>query len=445
MEDYFRAIIQQKIVDSQAARLPLLTRRDAWLPVMPGKALAVIGMRRAGKTSLLYQIMTGKLAAASAAGQLLPDPRAGLLYFSFEDERLAGMEARHLDLLVEAFYQLQPDWRDQRRATWLLDEIQLVPGWEVFIRRLLDSENIELYLSGSSARLLSREVATSMRGRAMETVVYPFSFRECLRHRGEEPGNVQALTKSDRSRLRQRLDQYLVEGGFPEAQGLDVRTRHALLSGYVDIVLLRDVIERHAVSQPLALRWLVRQLLANAACCFSINKFHADLKSQGVAIGKDSLHQYLGYLEDTFLLRSVPIATTSEARRRVNPRKIYPIDQSLIPLFDRSGKANTGHALETAVLLELERRGAQVSYVRTPAGYEVDFLAVLPDGSQQLVQVCASVEDAGTRERETRALHDAATEWPQASLHLIALDMQPGTTLENIHCSSALDWFLQPV
>ena len=179
MESQFRTVIRQKIIDAQAAPLPVLTRRDIWLPAVKGKATAVIGMRRAGKTSLLWQILADRVAKGT--------PREGLLYFSFEDERLADMQVQDLDLLVETFYQLHPSWRDARQATFFLDEIQLVPGWELFARRLLDSENIDLFLSGSSARLLSREVATSMRGRAMEAVVFPFSFREMLRHAGREP------------------------------------------------------------------------------------------------------------------------------------------------------------------------------------------------------------------------------------------------------------------
>jgi len=214
-----------------------------------------------------------------------------------------------------------------------------------------------------------------------------------------------------------------VAGGFPEAQGLERRDRFDLLRGYVDVALLRDVIERHAVSHPIALRWLVRQLLGNAAGPFSVNRFHADLKSQGFAVAKDTLHSYLGHLEDAYLVRLVSLATDSERRRMVNPRKIYPIDPGLIPLFDRSGKANLGQALETCVMLELERRGAKVCYVQTAEGWEVDFLARYPDGGQELIQVCASLDDVATAHREIRALAAAVVEFPQARPLLIALDV----------------------
>jgi len=437
MESQFRDVVRQKIADSLAAPQPALTRRDIRLPGIPGKAVTVIGMRRAGKTTFLWQVLADRHAAGT--------DRDGLLYFSFEDERLADMSARDLNLVVEEYYRLKPDWRDRRRATFFLDEIQVVPGWEKFARRLLDSEQIDLFLSGSSAKLLSREVATSMRGRAVEAVVYPFSFREHLRHHGREPKkSLGRLTRAERSSLERDLLDYLGTGGFPEAQGLASRDRQDLLKGYVDVVLLRDVIERHAVSHPLALRWLVRQLLGNPAGSFSVNKFYGDLKSQGMAVAKDTLHGYLAHLEDAFLVRVVSLATDSERRRMVNPRKVYPIDPGLIPIFDRSGKANLGHALETCVLLELDRRGADVGYVHTPEGHEVDFLVRHPSGREELIQVCASLDDPAVRERETRALNEASAHYPRAARSLIALDVPAAPDIPSgIALHRAADWMLE--
>lgn len=437
MEDSFRPLLRQKILDAQAARLPGLTRRDVWCPAVAGKALAVIGMRRAGKTSFLWQLLADRHAQGTA--------REGLLYFSFEDERLAGMRTADLDLLVEEYFSLHPQWRDGQRCTFFLDEIQLVSGWELFVRRLLDTENIELFVSGSSAKLLSREVATSMRGRALEAVVTPFSFREALRHAGREPSrSANRLTKAEHSQLTHDLAEYLRVGGFPEAQGMDTRTRHELLRNYVDVVLLRDVMERHNLSQPQILRWLVQQLLGNAAGAFSIHKFFSDLRSRGTAVGKDTLHQMLAHLEDAFLLSTVGLATDSARRRQVNPRKVYPVDTGLMALFDPSGKPNVGHALETAVLHELHRRGAAVDYVLTPGGFEVDFCARWPEGQIWLVQVCADLSDASTLARELRALEDARASWPEARKMLVALytpavaNLPPGIELHR-----ATTWLLE--
>jgi uncharacterized protein len=431
-----RDLIRQKIVDALAEPIPEFTRRDVHVPAIADKAIAVIGMRRAGKTTFLWQILQDRLVSGI--------PREGLLYFGFEDERLAGMSVVELGLIVEEYYQLHPEWRDARRPVFFLDEIQTVSGWEVFTRRLLETENIDLFLSGSSARLLSREVATSMRGRAMEALVHPFSFREYLRYFGREPQRpASQLPKSARSALEKDLRTYLARGGFPESLDAAARDRFELLRTYVDTTLLRDVIERHAVSNPVALRWMVRHLLANPAGTFSVNKFHRDLHSQNIAVAKDTLHAYLSHLEDAFLIRTVSMSSGSERQRMVNPRKAYPIDMGLIPVFDPTGRANLGHALETAVLLELERRGAQRSYLRTADGLEVDFLVRYPEGGEELIQVCADLDEPATRERETRALLAAATERRGTQLRLISLAPEtPRGLPPGVLWQSASDWLL---
>lgn len=242
-----------------------------------------------------------------------------------------------------------------------------------------------------------------------------FSFREFLRHHGHPiPADPFALTSRIAAALDHQFARYLQTGGFPEAQDLSAPDRRTLLQGYVDVLLLRDVIERHQVANVTALRWLVRRLLASPAGLFSVTRFSADLKSQGISVSRDHLYAFLAHLEDAFLLQTIPVATDSEKRRQVNPRKAFPADPALIPVFDRSGKANTGHALETSVFNELQRRRAEVAYVKTASGFEVDFLARHPDGSEDLIQVCTSVDDPATLHRETRALQDAAAEHPRA-------------------------------
>lgn len=411
-------VLRQKLIDSLSTPPPPFTRRDIRLPEVRGKALAVIGIRRSGKSTFLWQCLADRLAAGT--------PRDDLVYISFEDERLDGIKPADVAWLVEEYYRLRPNARDKRTVTFCFDEIQTTPGWETFVRRLIDTEKVQVFLSGSSARLLSREVATSMRGRALEVLVHPFSFREALRHAGAEPESLRrGLPKAVRSDLDNRLRAYLMAGGFPEAAGADPRDRFALLQSYVDGVVLRDVIERHAVSNPVALRWMQRHLLANAGAHFSVQKFYNTLRSQGIAVGKDTLHAYLGHLEDTFLIRTVSLHTASERQRMVNPRKAYPVDPGLIPIYERTGKINLGHALETVVLIELERRGCQTAYVRTREGLEVDFLAKVPGRSPELIQVCVDTSDPATWEREVRALAAAAAEIPNSSALLLTLDSTP--------------------
>lgn len=432
-----REILRAKLDESLAARSRRLIRRDVRLPAIPGKAFAVIGVRRSGKTSFLLQCRSARLGGGA--------PAASELLLLLEDERLAGLTVADLGWLIEEHARRFPRLHTGDGITLYLDEVQSVPGWEGLVRRLMDTGGMEVFVTGSSARLLSREVATSLRGRAMEVLVHPFSFREALRHAGDEPAAHAGAEARPAAELDQRLRRYLVEGGFPEAQGADRRDRTALLGGYVDAVVLRDVIDRHGVTNPLALRWLQRQLLANPGGGFSVKKHYDTLRSQGVRVGKDTLHAYLGYLEDAFLVRTVSLDAASERQRMVNPRKAYPVDPGLIPLFARGGRSYEGHALETVVLLELERRGREVSYVRTAEGWDVDFIARCPGEAPLLVQVCLETANDATWEREVRALRSAGETHPDARLVLVTLDSSPprGPLPDRVTWTPAARWLLE--
>jgi len=438
VEGQLGAVIQEKVVEGTTRPLPAFTRREVRIPSVPNKAFAVIGMRRAGKTTFLWQVAHDYLQRGA--------PREHVLYFNFEDERLLDMKAGDLQHLVESYYRLYPHTRDSARVLFLLDEIQQVAGWEAFVRRVMDSESVEVYLSGSSARMLAYELGSSMRGRALPVVIFPFSFREYLRHLGEEPSQAfERLPKARRSALHAHLLRYLESGGFPEAVGLEALDRRELLMSYVDSVILRDVAERYQVNNLPVLRRLVRHLLGNPGAPFSVNKFYNDLRSQGFSVGKDNLHAQLGYLEDAFLVRVVPYFSHSQAQQRANPRKVYPIDTGFIRFYTAPRPFPLGHALETCILIEWLRRRAEVAYLRTPAGYEVDFAVQTAEGQLELVQVCADISDAQTRAREIRALLDASAQFPNARLRLIALEPLPPSDIPSgIGYTYAAEWLLEP-
>ncbi len=430
-------VLLEKLNTAVAPALPPpLTRREARLPAVAGKVHAVIGMRRAGKTTFLRQLQRERRQAVA------PE-RA--LFVSFDDDRLANLEVEQLNLLLEEYYRRYSELRGRETVLWLLDEVQLVAGWERFVRRVVDSERVEIVVSGSSARMLSREVHTALRGRGMETVIHPFSFREFLRHRGEEPDKpVAHLTRAERSLVERRFGEYLVEGGFPEAQGLAPPLRVELLQGYVDTVLFRDVVERYAVSQVAALRWLTRQCLRNPAGAFSVHRLYQDLKAQGHGVAKDAVHALLGHLLDAFLIATVPLASESERRRNSNPRKIYPVDPGLIGAFDIGGRGNLGQALETVVFNELTRRKAEVGYVKSREGFEVDFHAHHLAGGEELIQVCAEPSGADTRRRELRALTQAAGDYPRATRRLLVLthDQVAPASPPGVQVQPAYEWLL---
>ena len=432
-------VFREQIAQFSSPAAAFTPRRVLRRLQFPGKATAVIGMRRAGKTTLLQQIRSER-AEWGTPMQLLP-------MLSLEDERFIGMESAQLGALID-------DYTDQQLAAgageplwWFLDEIQVVPGWERLVRRLLDWRGTQVFVSGSSAALLSREIATALRGRAWQVPIFPFGFDEALRHAGiHAPDDPSAMGRVERARIEAAFAGWLAAGGFPEAQGLDASLRRHLLTDYVDVAILRDVIDRHNVSNVAGLRWLARHLLANAGAMFSVESFHRALRSQGIAIARDTVHQLLAHLEDCFLVRTVWMESNSERQRMVNPRKAYPVDAGLIGVFDRSGRANTGHALETAVLVELERRGCEVTYVRTPERHEVDFLARFDDGRTELIQVCADASGASTAQRELRALEEAGAAVPRATRRLLTQTRLglPDTVPSTVTAQPAYEWILAP-
>lgn len=430
--------LAQLMADFENRELPRPTLRALKLPALAGKIDVVLGMRRSGKTWYLYQQIRDRRSQGLGKGRIL--------YLDFEDERLSSLRAEDLRLVPETFRRRHPE--SHGAPCWFFfDEIHNVPGWERFLRRLIDTEPVSIVVSGSSSKLLSREIATSLRGRSLASELYPFSFAESLRHAGIDlperwppPANLRAL-------LANRCRRYLEVGGFPEVQGLDEDLRLRILQGYVDVVLFRDVAERHGVDNLPALRQLQRALLAQPAGHFSVHRLHNDLRSQGIRVGKNTLHAYLDHFEDAFLLFPVTIASDSLRVRQSNPRKIYPIDPGLASAVSLRAARGRGHLLETVVYLELRRRGFEVSYVTTKSGFEVDFLVERPPGRDRLLfQVCLDLSEPRTRRRELRALEEALAENPSCRATVITLEEEGGIELggQRVRIVPAWRWLLEP-
>ena len=385
------------------------------MPRLPGKVDTVIGMRRSGKTWFMYQAISDLLAAGTT--------KESILYLNMEDERLLPMNAGDLQKIPDAYYCRYPHLRDQR-CTWFFDEIQDIDGWERFVRRLLDTENLHICLTGSSAKLLSREIATSLRGRSITTEVFPFSFLEALSHQGiglRENARPGAKT---RSLLENRMQTYLLDGGFPEVQGMERAYRIRILQEYVDVVIFRDLVERHQVSNIIPLRYMIRHMLNATATLFSVNKFYNDLKSQGVSCSKNTLHEYLDYLSDAYLFFQVFLHSRSERTRMVNPRKIYAVDPGLAQAYSRRPDPDWGHLLENFVFLELRRLYGLIEYYRTSSRKEVDFLVTGRNGERFLFQVAAAMDDASTRKRELDALSEAMQECKLRKATIVTLSKE---------------------
>ena len=381
-------------------RLPEMTRRMMTIPEVPGSATVVLGMRRTGKTFLLYQRMNDLLASGV--------PKERMLHVNFEDDRLLGMTVEDLRYIPEVYYQMFPENRG-RRCYFFFDEIQNIRHWESFVRRMVDTADVQVYLSGSSAKLLSREVATAMRGRSVEIENFPFSFEEFLIYHKYFETIPRNISSASRSKLQNAMEKFFAVGGMPAVQDVSDTVRAAMLQGYVNTVIYKDVAERHEVANSQALKFTMQMVFNNPARQLSVRKITDYLKSQQISTSRESISDYLDWLADAYLLHKVSLYSESAMKRRTNPDKYYLNDVGIVRAMRIKHALDQGPLLENLVYLQLRRQGFHVEYVITADGSEVDFIAFRPmQNDYRLVQVCFDMSDHKTFAREVSALRDAA-------------------------------------
>jgi len=359
-----------------------------------------IGMRRAGKTYTLYQKIN----------QLLDQgvKKERILFIDFEDDRLLPMSAKEMGQLLDEFYSIYPE-NHHKKCYFFLDEVQNIKDWHQVIRRYFKSKNVDLTITGSSAKLLSKEINTSLRGRSLSVEILPYSFDEfrTAHHlsKPKPPFGRQAYDVGN----KQMLD-YFTKGGFPAVQSMETHDWRDTLQSYVDTVILKDIIERHSITNITLLKYLAKTLLVNAATSFSVNKFYNDIKSQGYKVSRETIHNYIEHIEDAFLIFNVSFYSESIRAQQTKSNKIYAIDNGLINALSLKIKDIQHKFLENQVYLDLRRQGKEIFYYKTQDGYEIDFVAVDKRGERELIQVTWDMSDPKTAEREQRALNQATKE-----------------------------------
>jgi predicted AAA+ superfamily ATPase len=392
--------IKSIILDFQEAPLDTGVPRRLRIETMPGKATVCIGVRRSGKSTYMLQIVQRVIASGV--------PRQNILHVNLFDDRLHFLRRDNLGLISEAYYSLFPEKKNTETVYCFFDEIQAVPGWEPFVDRLMRTEKCEVYLTGSSAHMLSKEIATQMRGRALSWELFPFSFREFLDSRGHS--DTGPLSTRRRLLVQKSFEEYWKTGGFPEVTHLDRILRIKTHQEYLQAILFRDLIERHDIAHPKAVSDLAHWLVDNTASHYTINSLTNYLKSLGHKLTKSAVSDYLEWFQDAYFLFTVRTYDASLARSNVNPKKIYCIDHSLVASTSSGVLVNSGHLLENLVFIALRRLYPDIYYYRTRGNREVDFVIAASGGARLLVQVCESLADPQTRKREVTALREAMTE-----------------------------------
>jgi len=380
--------------------LPPLFERTFDLAVLrDARMLTLIGPRRAGKTFLCYQLV-------QHLRQTLPP--GNVAYLNLEDERLHPLNGDELSLLLETQAELF-DVHPNQPFYLFVDEIQNAPQWSKWARRVVEQQpQVHLVLTGSSSSLLSREIATELRGRTRSFTVYPLSFAEYTRARGiaVTPALLRtALRGRARVTLKKVFNQYLHTGGFPET--LSATDPAAILRDYYGVMFYRDLIERYAVKNIRLLEDFLTLMIDQTACLTSVSSTAKKLTACGYALSKNTLTAFLRYATDIFLLFEAKRHSYKVTQQLVAPRKIYAIDHALVKAIRFAGSADYGRWLENIVFLELTRRKRAVYYHKQQR--ECDFLLGERGRIVGALQVCKSLADPRTRQREFAGLREALT------------------------------------
>jgi len=398
------------IKDFQERHLPEPVERDIRYPLETPLKRAVVfsGPRRSGKTYLMFIGIKELLARGEDRNQIL--------YVNFEDIRLTGATAPDLSDLLEVFFEIYPE--NRTKNTWFfLDEVQVVPEWERFVRTLVDMENTNVFVTGSSSKLMSKEIATCMRGRSLTYNVYPFSFTEVLKADAIEHGKYLSLTQ--KAKIVRKLEDYVMYGGYPET--VIYRDEwERILGEILDVTIFRDIVERYDVKNIKILKVFLNAIFNSKE--FSIHKFFNFLKSQGTKVSKNTLYNYFEYFTDSFIV--FPLRRFSYSYKDVESSipKIYLVDNGLLSL---QGIRDKGRLIENIIFVELKRKGTRdLFYYKSSSGREVDF--VTRDGKtvKELIQVCYDIDNFSTKEREIRALLSGSKELNCDNLLIITWDYE---------------------
>nr|CBH37546.1 conserved hypothetical protein [uncultured archaeon] len=419
--------IKAYIEDWYRKESPFLVPRELKTTQIQGKVISIVGPRRAGKTYYFFQLMEPVKEVS--------------LYLDFEDSSLLTVKFDEVLEIVNLFAEItgkEPEYI-------FLDEIQNMDKWETAVRTLLDRTPYNIFVTGSSSKLLSREIATQLRGRSLTYVLLPFSFSEFLKAKKIELKNV--FTQIEKATIKKWLREYLELGGFPEIV-LKEDLREKILKEYFDTIFFRDFVERHELKSFEVARFIFSFVFQNFSSEISVNKIVNFLKSEGKKFGKNTVYSYIEKLQDTQAVFFVKRISGTVYVKESWPRKVYICDSGISTLFRFSD--DTGRLMENAVFLELkrmqnERPMLDIYYYRDYQQREVDF--VLKEGLavKQLIQVTYAADRAEIGKREVDALLKVSSEFECKNLVMITWDYEAELNVEDrtIMCIPLWMWLIR--
>lgn len=376
-----KSVLQAVLSDQRALKQneTYVQRQDVSV-VEDDNVLVISGIRRCGKSTLLQAIRENNEEQD--------------YYINFDDERLVHFTVDDFQQLLELFGE-----RFGKQHTFYFDEIQNIKGWERFVRRLYDYGN-KVYITGSNASMLSKELGTHLTGRYQQVELYPFSFLEYLEFNQIEVSALDHFNTDDKALLKSAFNGYFEHGGFPAY----VKTKNPdYLKSLYESILYRDVMVRNGITQEQELLELMFFVTSNTSKLISYNSL---AKVIGVK-NATTVKQYLGFLQEAYMLSLVPKYDASIKKQLHNPKKVYGIDLGLIRQLSFQHTENQGRLLENLVFLQLKRQAKTVYYHHKK--HECDFVIKEKDKITQAIQVCWTMHDPKTKQREIHGLLEAMT------------------------------------
>lgn len=407
-KDVLKGIIALKQEEIPFEAIP----RDVKLPVSRRDIITIPGVRRCGKSTAM-ELAVNELVSSGVA-------KERILWIGFDDERLARMKAEELDDILSAYMEMHPDI-PLKDVYMFFDELPLVEGWELFVLRVFKSYCKHVFVCGSNAHVLSREMKSELRGWPYEVELWPLSFREFCRFKGI---NADSPLERERARVRVAFDEYLKFGGMPGAVlEKGVSDKFKLLQGYFDTMLLRDFIEHWSVSNPQVLRYFLKRVMAGLASPVSVNAIYNDIKSQGFKATKNDLYDWLDKACGIYLFVRATKFNRSVAKEQQALSKYYVVDNGLRTATLIAQSDDAGKQLENAVFLHLYRgRGGNEKVCYWQGRGECDFVLCRDNDVLRLVQVTWSMSDGATRRREVSGLVEAAKSLGCSDLTIVTHD-----------------------
>lgn len=393
-----REKLRQILLEWSEYEIPKIYLRDFdWRLIEDKNILSIIGARRAGKTYLCYQIIQQLRKSL---------PKDNIIYINFEDERLYPLKGDELTLLWEICFELfSVDLT--KRVYLFVDEIQNAKNWSKWTRRITDqNKNLKLIITGSSSKLLSREIATELRGRTLSFTVFPLSFSEYLRAKAVPFQVKNILYSSKRAILKKQFNNYFKTGGFPAV--LDAPNPKELLSEYYRVMFYRDLIERYKIKNIKLFEDYLTLLIDQTAFLTSISSTAKKLAEFGHSFSKNTLSNFSRYAQEVFLIFETRQYSYKLKEQLRAPKKIYTIDHGLVRAIRFSFSEDYGRILENIVYLSLKREKKEVYYHKDRK--ECDFLIVSKGRVREVLQVTKSITDIKTSKREIEGLLEATTQ-----------------------------------